>query len=275
MNLSSAVSEAHSPFDDIVESLRVANIQTPFDRIVGFQVEDQSVSAAALMRERRYDFAPVFDGVELLGRVRLERLTATVGGNVGRALEPLAGSYMTTAHSTIPEAMRWLEDDPWLLVLDGRRISGLVTPSDLNRQAARAYFYLLLVDFEIRLAEAIRDIFPDQEIALDLLSALARRQVGRRIAKSGQGDVESDAVSAMSLRDLIDIGSAASSVQDKLDHILASDWEWARTKLIQFRHEIMHPTKQLLDDRNGLGNLIEFEETLSRLAGLAKDSERP
>lgn len=163
--------------------------------------------------------------------------------------------------------MVWLQHDPWLLVVDGRQITGLVTPSDLNRQAARSYFYLLVADFEIRLADAIRDTFDEQTDAYRFLDPAEVKGIEKRVRAARTGDIDSDVVAAMYLRNLLKIAAGSPDVRCRVDHVGTDDWEWVNSELNLFRRRVMHPVKPLLDDTSGLDELIEVEGRLRRLAG--------
>jgi hypothetical protein len=69
---------------------------------------------------------------------------------------------------------------PFLLGVEGRAVSGLVTPSDLNKQAGRTYYYLLVAAVEMNLAERIREYFADQEAC-----SRCCRKTGRSVSGDG------------------------------------------------------------------------------------------
>jgi len=261
------------PYEDVLQSITARHIQTPVNRLIGFETTTSVASALGVLERNRFDFAPVFEGEQILGRVALSRLIEAESGSIGDHLEPLRGSFLVTSDSKITNSMRWLATDPWLVVVDGQDISGIITPSDLNRQGARTYFYLLVADFEIRLAEAVRERFEDQADAIALLPTKRRHNVERLRERAAAGDIDSDAVAAMFLEDLLIIADRDSGIRDDLGHVKSDDWDWANSHLVEFRNNIMHPVTQLLDDTTGLDRLIEKESRLRRLAGASSTSQ--
>lgn len=138
--------------------------------------------------------------------------------------------------------MTWLSEDHWLLVVDGNRVTGVVTPSDLNRYAARTYLYLLLADFESQLANAIRRVV-GPEGATALLSDTGRNEVKARFEMLKEGDVEIDELAAMQLSDLVAIGKKQPSVRAGFGVDSASEWKALTGPVVRLRHAVMHPSR--------------------------------
>ena len=101
--------------------------------------------------------------------------------------------------------MAYLHDRPFLFVVEGREITGLVTPSDLNKQPGRTYFYLLIANLEIAIAEMVRSHFANQSDALGLISKSRRGSVASRLAELRTGDVDADVVAALDFADLLTV----------------------------------------------------------------------
>lgn len=256
------------PYSQIVEHLTASLIQTPWESVKMFDQSDPGTRALQVMNEGSFDYAPVTDEDRVVGRVRRVRIAESPEAELSTFVEPLSDDYLISADSPIPAVMRWLEHDEWLIVVGGRRFSGLITPSDLNRQGSRAYLYLLIADFEIRLAEVIREVFEDEGAAVSSLDADARNRIEGRMRRYAERDVNSDAVAAMDLKDLLALAHTSASVRRRFDSVTSSDWEWAASELVAYRNAIMHLTVPVLDDRNGLSGLVELETRLSRMAGV-------
>jgi hypothetical protein len=156
-------------------------------------------------------------------------------------VEPLADTHLLSGDSTITEVMRWLAVDPWLFVIDGQGISGVVTPSDLNRQAGRTYFYLLVAGFEIRLAAETRIAYSDQTEAVASLSAKNQDEVMSMFDSARTRDVEADLVSCMSLSHLVHIGAGNSDIRATFGFSSKKTWNEEVRPLPDFRNEVMHP----------------------------------
>jgi CBS domain-containing protein len=254
------------PYHEIVEQLTVRQILTPWNRIVGFSPRVPAATALEEMKRGRFDYVPVLEDKRVLGRAFHADLEKDPAAAVGEFVESLSQSYLVAAQSPIPRVMRWLNEDRWLLVVEGRGFAGLVTPSDLNRQAARAYFYLLVGELEVHLADVIRVAFEDQENALSLLNARSRYGVRKNHAEASTGDIDSDYVAAMTLRDLFRITSRSDMVQALLPDAYNLDWDWVDSEIGDFRNKVMHVSRPLLSDTDGLPQLIEIEACLRLLA---------
>ena len=258
---------ARPPFayEDIASALTVRHIQTPARDLLGFEPNTPAGEAAAVLETRRIDFAPVMQANEIVGRVGLSSLLDSPTDLVGALAVPLATDYLVTADVAISQVMKWLLEHPWLLVIDGRHVSGVVTPSDLNRQAARTYFYLLIADFEIRLADYTRRFFDDQTKALALMSGERRADIEVRFKNATSRDIESDLVAAMDFSDLLHVAKRFAPIHQAFGFTSGTSWTNATGRLAEFRHEIMHPVRGILDDQKGLSRLIAIEDRLRSL----------
>ena len=109
-----------------------------------------------------------------------------------------------------------LPNVPMTFVVDGHRVSGFVTPSDLNRHPARAHFYLLLADLEMALARLVRGHFADLDDALALLHPQSQGVVRARFAADVKNDVETDVVTGMDLSHLLRVVGLTAELRARL-----------------------------------------------------------
>lgn len=247
--------------DEIAGSFAVRHVHTPAARLKGFEVEHPASEAVDVMTTHTFDFAPVYRDGRLLGRVAREDLVGA--SRVGDALQPLAGSYIVSASSPMRELLRWLSSDPWLLTVDGRDISGVVTPSDLNRQASRTYLYMLVVDLELTLAAAIRDHFEDQAVAMELVGNTARVEIEKLATEARNSNLDPDLVSFMNLSNLLHIAGKIPPIrEDMFGYETRNQWKKDTGAFIEIRHDVMHPVRQLLNDQDGIERLVDLESRL-------------
>lgn len=253
------------PYETIAAELTARFVHTPRSRLEGFSVEEPMSQAAGYLRGRNFDFGAVFNGDEVVGRVSLDSLLQSDGGQVADFMQSLSSAFVVAGDSPIREVMRWLRDDPWLLVIDMNEIAGLVTPSDLNRQAARTYFYMLVSDFEIKLADSIRREFSDPAEALEHLGEQQRQKIRHSQSAAESRNIDSDYISYMDLSDLVNIAAKTPSLRDGFGYPSRSSWEGAVNSIVDVRHRIMHPVRPLLDDASELDRLIDLEVRLHEL----------
>ena len=241
----------------------VRDVQTYASEFVGFEPSDLAEDCARDMESSNFDFALVMTGGDVIGRVGADALRSCTGV-VGDVVEPLSTRYMISADSPLRELFRWLAEDPWLLVIDGKNISGLVTPSDLNRPTTRTFFYIMIAAFEIRLSDAIRRTHTDQE-ALAPLSDDARDKIMGRLEAQTQSDFAADSIALMTLPELLKIAGKSDKVRGDFGIDSKSRWKDITGPIANFRNSIMHPTRPMLDDRKGIQRLIRMEERLIEL----------
>ncbi len=253
------------PYEELARELTAVHIATPVEDLVGFVPDDSLDKATRTMEERQFDYAPVFADGRLIGRVSRKRAAAHGSGSVHEVVEPLTSSFLASADSPIQQVIRWFLSEPWLLLIDGRDPVGLVTPADLNRQPVRVYFYMLISDFEIRLADLLRGLYPNQSELLDMLPRSRREQVEHRYMALVEADVDVDRIGAFALTDLCRVAGKSAAVLRILGLEKSRDWQSETGDLIGFRHQVMHPTRPLVKATSDVGRLVVMDE---RLRGL-------
>jgi hypothetical protein len=185
---------------------------------------------------------------------------------------PLTYDWLITRDSSVPGLIKVLEErkKQCLLVLAGQDVVGLVTPADLNKLAARTYFYNVLAELEMTLAGHVRRLFPEKEKDKLLETLKPKKKRLEEIARKVQASkYEIDVVHALYLPEMISL--------IRSDHILWSrmgfpsgDEEGTAIKRVKdFRNNIMHPENPLLSNGTGIDELKksidQLEITLSNM----------
>ena len=253
------------PYDELARDLTVRHIATAIDRLTVIEADDPVSRAVAVLEPNQFDYAPVRDSDAFVGRVAITTAKRTKSVRVRDITEPLAARFLLSANSPIGEVIGWLNEEPWLLVVDGKDIAGLVTRADLNRQAVRVYFYMLIVDFEVRLATMLRKRFDRQEELLELLGEHAAGDVSNRHGELRDMDVDIDLVAAMDLGHLSRAFGKTPDLRSGLGYESAKAWKRAVGDIIGFRHQVMHPVRPLINSEGDHERLIEMDLHLRRL----------
>lgn len=253
------------PYDELARDLTVSHIATGIDQLSVIEADDPVSRVVAVLEPNQFDYAPVRDSDTFVGRVALTTAKRTKSARVRDITEPLAARFLLSANSPISEVIRWLNEEPWLLVVDGKDIAGLVARADLNRQAVRVYFYMLVVDFEVRLSTMLRKRFDRQEELLELLSEQAAFTVWNRYRELKEMDVDIDLVAAMDLSHLSRAFGKSPDLRNGLGYESAKAWKQAVGGIVGFRHQVMHPVRPLLSSQEDHERLIEMD---LRLRGL-------
>lgn len=255
---------------EMASLIQARHLYTPMRRATSFKAEDDQGSTAEVMAESNFDYAPIVRRSEVVGFVARSDLTTSTGTEIADKVQRLTARVLVSGDAPVAELMTYLEDRPFLFVVEGREIAGLVTPSDLNKQPGRTYFYLLIANFEIAIAEMVRSRFPDQLDALRLISEARQGSVTSRLADLRMGDVDADVVAALDFTDLLTV------VKNTPDLVAAfgefSPGSWQRKvcgPLTSLRHDIMHGVRTLATDEPGsLDRLIRRDCLLRILIGL-------
>lgn len=168
------------------------------------RLEQEQGDAKRVLDGLRFDYAPVeHEGVPV-GYVTTSDLLPESNEPVESRLRPIAPDMIVSGDAPFRDLLRWM-DRGFLFVLEGNRLTGFVTPSDANRQEARSYFYLLLADVEVGLADLVRGHFNPVRSALAALSESGRTNVSGRMERDCQQNLDGDVVSYFLFSDLVKV----------------------------------------------------------------------
>jgi hypothetical protein len=246
--------------DEVARIITARHLQTPRADFHVTSPGEPCEGVADVMERSTFDFMPVVIDEEIIGRCALHA-ARQCDGPVAEILEPIRASMLVSGDLAIDRLLSHLASDPWLLVVDDRTISGLITPSDLNRQSARVYFYGLLAATETRLADEVRGRIPEDK-ALARIDPDERNKVEENLAKLRKGDVEPDYVAAFYFRGLFQVAKRSPQIREALGLPDAAWWERRETSLNQFRNGVMHTPVPILTDRAGIQELIDRVDDL-------------
>jgi len=239
-----------------------------------FDEVTEASEASRRLRTSGYDHAPTTRSGRIHGRVALDRLDTTVA-SIGEVAEPLGVGDFIAADARLRELLSALAAQPILFVLDGREISGIVTPSDLNKQAARAHFYVLVSAVEMGLSDALRSTYRRQDRALELLTPDRRERVKGRFERDRRSDVEADLIAEF---ELIDLFTAVIRTPDLSDRLASSRTALSRLggSAVALRHDVMHPVRIFLGNHRTPGKVASLEDRLRNLIeALSRLPKRP
>lgn len=199
----------------------------------------------------RFDQAPVTDGAHVVGWIKTVNLTNAP--NVRSAYRPLAESAIVSAQASMADVLELLGQYGFVFTVEEREINGFVTPSDLDRHAARSHFYLLVSGIEMLLAELVQ-----QACSLEAIESQIREDVRERWVSALSRNSETHPVEYLYLEGLSTLFREAYGCTLRwtatLDHRL--------TTVCHFRPRVMHPTKSLISGMNS-----------AQLASLARGAE--
>lgn len=258
----------------IAAGIRARHLATPLADVMTLSTTGDSAAAYRDLTRRQFDHAPVVDqrgrvtGVVAVGDLKK-------GTSVGACSAGLHECAVVSADTGLPDVLRFLQDDPFLLVLEGRNVGAILTPADLGRPASRTYFYLLLAQLEIALAAVVRQDYPIQQVAFAELTDTRRGQVLELLNRLRKSDELIDEVAALSLSDLLRI--AAANPQYKAMFTSAPRaWHELTVELGRFRNDVMHPVREFREaSSTGMRALLGHIRQLEHLTNSALSFLRP
>lgn len=115
----------------------------------------------------------------------------------GAVLKRLEISAIVSKEASIADVLQLLAKDGLVFTVDEGGIHGFVTPSDLERHAARSHFYLLIAGIEMLLAQIVRE-----RVGSSSIVARLHGDSQERWEADLAGDHETDPSEYLYLRDL-------------------------------------------------------------------------
>ena len=248
---------------DIARGIKAHHLQVPIGEALSFAPDEPATSARERLAQANYDHAPVLEAGHVVGIVRRDALDALDVQTVGDASHAVGSELLVSADATVASLLGWLATSPFLFVLDGRDITGFVAPGDLNKQPGRTYFFLLLAELEIGLAEVVRRLFaaaPAQP--LELLTPSRRGKVLEQFAKAAAADREPDYVAYFNLTDLLRVARRSSDMHRLLDIPSGEQWERMTGAFVGVRNAVVHGVRDLVDAERGPADLQGIDQRL-------------
>ena len=245
-------------------SIAVGHLATPLDGAAVITPTTPVRSARRLLDEGQFDQAPVIDGGVPIGYVLAGDLPKARGGVVS-VMKPILPRALVGHSTPLVDALPWLEATRFLFLLEGQRVSGFIVPSDLNRQAGRSYFYLGLVELELRLAALVRAIDTSERV-LGTLGPARADQLRKNLEKSRKKNTEVDAVAEMYLPDLFDVAGKLSKLPDTIG-VGRGGWADYWRPIRTLRNRISHASGPILQTPAQLEDILEADRRTHRLIG--------
>jgi hypothetical protein len=157
-------------------------------------VPDEDIAQAVARNEEGYDHFPVADGNRIVGLVELVPFTvgAKPDGKVRERMTGLSDENLIGADASILSFVRDADRQSCRLVVSGRKISGLVSLSDLQRLPVRVALFGLVTSLEMIMANAVRRECPVAADWIDRLSDKRKSKVRKEMAKAKSADTYID-----------------------------------------------------------------------------------
>jgi CBS domain-containing protein len=183
--------------------------------------------------QRRFDQAPVVgEPNRVVGWVAKHDLKD--GAAVQSAMNSLEDSAIVSLESPVGHVLSLLCEYGLVFTVGNRGLAGFIVHSDLDRQAARTYFYLLVAGIEMLLADIVRLTCTE-----DSVSAVLKAGAAKEFRRAVDANTETHPVEYLYLPDLIGLFLGNPRVRE-CEIVDEASIEWLGT-VNRFRRSVMHP----------------------------------
>lgn len=253
--------------------IQARHIATPYAAVVAVQADESVAAARSRLAIADISSAPV----ELNGQV-IGIFNATAEAHRGVVREharPISLDLVVSEQTSLADLTLGLQSEPFLLLLSGQGVSGVVSRADLGRPAARTYFYLLLAELEVELSDALRSRGLSDEDVAEALGSAARERTEALAADLKEQDCFIDFIACLSLQDLVQVAGkfGLREVVKQSGH----SWQKTSNNLSGVRNDVMHPSRKLGgNESDWISSLTRYIEKVRalRTAVRAWDNER-
>lgn len=268
-----------SALADISSAIHVRHIMTPVGRASPFTRFDSVEEVRDHLARNRFDAAPVFpvDSKRQPGRspgnpdgiVRRDDLDGLVPSElIGIAVQSLRSETLIGGQATLTALLgRFREKQTFLLVVGSSAIEGLVTPSDLNKQAGRTHLFMRVSALELALADIVRKRSKSDEDLLASVDEERARALKSRYAKKASLDEAADLVAAFDLKDLLRVCRVGLLPEPPFAQLTDDQIK----QLSDFRNDVMHAVLKPSGDGDvKLSRLLEQDSLITGLVDCAE-----
>lgn len=245
--------------EELGAAFQAQHLEVELDLATTFDAGMPAGTALERLEAEGFDHAPVTDGETVLGHVGREKLAAAPASvGVGELLEPWSDDAVVDGTTPIGDLLGRLAARPFLFVMENGGVTGFVTISDLNKQPARAYLYLVVAGLEIALADLVRWRYgTDQQRLFDLLGKRDQDAIKSRIGTDRDAGADSDLVSYMGFKNLLRIFEKDASLRSELGRYSQRSWRSATWPLSELRNDVMHPVSSFVRSPEDAAALAE------------------
>jgi len=235
---------------------------------VSFGPNEDCQLAYSKMDSKNIDYAPILEKSVPHGYITRADLVNVRGKICGEVAKEVTEKNRISPDSSLENTFKRLVDEPFLFVVENRRLRGIVTRADLNKRAFRTLFYIVLSELESLLLSLIRIMHPSEKY-LHLLSENRAKDVLYNYWKAKAGNVEISVEQYLSFSDIINIilKSKDRGVWPLLGCASKKEVE-DLSSLVDLRNSVMHSTRSLLDKE---ASILHIKQQYTKIWELIKN----
>jgi CBS domain-containing protein len=147
---------------------------------------------------QRFDYIPVSDRGQIVGLLHRHKEKPSLDQEaiVRDNMELLSESILISAEASLLSYLEVADTSPCCLVLQGRKITGIVTISDLQKLPVRPVLFALVTTVELLLAEWLRHHCDSDQDWINSLKENRRQKIETQWNKLQQGNLAIDRITA-------------------------------------------------------------------------------
>jgi len=268
-------------FEQIAEMICASSIMTSRNEFEYCKSDDSLTEKLRVMKKRRLDVIPIIQGDDL-DTAQISRYVEQ--GDMEKKIEQ--GCRWCEEASTEIGSCDYLSYDlqmkdvisrfskraanskiPFFLIDSTKQIVGLITVADLDKTAAKMYFFAILCELELSLLKIISGHYKGLK---EICSCkYCREQRGKRAEKEFSGDTLEE-YHYLNLTELLHIVGESENIRpahDRIKSVLALD---RCDDIIRLRNAIAHP-KPLVWEEFPLDKLVKVHDIIRNLILILKN----
>lgn len=196
---SSDLSLDHSVIQQILNldfGIKVAAIAT--FNVKTCAIDDELVEVLENPDFQRFDYIPVAQQAQIVGLLHRDKVPQNRDHKalVKEYMEFLNESILISAEASLLSYLAIADTSPCCLVLQGRKITGIVTISDLQKLPVRPVLFTLVTTVELLLAEWLRHHCPSDQDWINSLKDNRRQKIEAQWSKLQKGNLAIDRITA-------------------------------------------------------------------------------
>lgn len=172
-----------------------------FEGLVSCGIDETLAAVEARAEAQAFDQVPVVEDERIVGLLRRRPRPLPAEGIVRDVFDRLDETMLIAADASILGFLLGAKTHPCRLILDGERITGLVSKSDLQKLPVRSLLFHIVTHLELAMAAWIRRQFPDDATWLGVLTDSRRRAVEERYLGLAEARLAVDRLTATMFAD--------------------------------------------------------------------------
>jgi hypothetical protein len=249
---------------DLHHAFVATQISTPIARAQTVGFHEPPLIARDRLKAGGFDQAPVMRGKVVLGWVATDGLSQAP--RIKSSMHDLSQTPMVAAGAPLVDALRQIGRSDLVFTVGNQGVEGMITKSDLERHAVRAYLYVLISGIELCLADLV-DSRIDRKRVIEEIS----EDMSSRWEKDVRAGREARPVEYLYFSSLVQLFA-----QLEIAEGLTPDETHGLKRIAEFlRNRVMHPTKSLLGQMEAaslVGLADQADRILSRVVSIADES---